>query len=144
MLLCFCNLPDKNTRVGSHSLLQGIFVTQISNPGLLNCRQILHHLSHDGSPGKQGDKSNSQSDSGLCVIVTTAAERPAPGGVLDPGDSRNGAARMPVRTPYVRPGLGWCGAEGTGLLVLWVLPGARFCLGPILQGGHSSGGSARV
>ena len=31
---------------GSHSLLQGIFLTQGSNLGLLHCRQILYHLSH--------------------------------------------------------------------------------------------------
>ena len=30
--------------MGSHSLLQGIFLTQGSNPGLLYGRQILHHL----------------------------------------------------------------------------------------------------
>ena len=30
---------------------QGIFPTQGANPGLLHCRQILHHLSHQGSPG---------------------------------------------------------------------------------------------
>ena len=29
-----------------HSLLQRIFLTQGSNPGLLNCRQILYHLSY--------------------------------------------------------------------------------------------------
>ena len=29
-----------------HSLLQGIFLTQGSNPGLLHCRRILYHLSH--------------------------------------------------------------------------------------------------
>ena len=40
----------KNTGVGCHALLQGIFPTQGSNPGLLHCRQILHHLSHQGSP----------------------------------------------------------------------------------------------
>ena len=40
--------PGKNTGVGSHSLLQGIFPTQGSNPGLLHCRQILYHLSHQG------------------------------------------------------------------------------------------------
>ena len=28
----------------------GIFLTQGSNPGLLHCRQILYHLSHQGSP----------------------------------------------------------------------------------------------
>ena len=32
---------DKDTRVGSHSLPQGIFPTQGSNPGLPHCRQIL-------------------------------------------------------------------------------------------------------
>ena len=31
-----------------HSLLQGIFLTQGLNLGLLHCRQILHHLSHQG------------------------------------------------------------------------------------------------
>ena len=32
-------------------LLQGIFPTQGSNPGLLLCRWILYQLSHKGSPG---------------------------------------------------------------------------------------------
>ena len=45
------NSPGQNTRVGSLSLLQGIFPAQGSNPGLLHCRQILYHLSHKGSPG---------------------------------------------------------------------------------------------
>ena len=35
---------------GSLFLLQGIFPTQGSNPGLLHCRQILYHLSHKYSP----------------------------------------------------------------------------------------------
>ena len=38
-----------NTGVDSFSLLQLIFLTQVSNPGLLHCRQILYHLSHLGS-----------------------------------------------------------------------------------------------
>ena len=42
--------PGTNTGMGSLSLLQGIFPTQGSNPGLLHCRQILYHLSHQGSP----------------------------------------------------------------------------------------------
>ena len=41
---------DKNTRVGCNALLQGIFPTQGSNPGLPHCRPILYHLSHQGSP----------------------------------------------------------------------------------------------
>ena len=47
------NSPGKNTGVGSCSLLLGIFLTQGSNPCLLClllCRQILHHLSPQGSP----------------------------------------------------------------------------------------------
>ena len=40
------NSPGQNTGVGSHSLLQGIFPTQGSNPGLLHCRWIPYQLSH--------------------------------------------------------------------------------------------------
>jgi len=38
------------TGVGSHSLLQGIFPIQRSNPGLPHCRWILYHLSHQENP----------------------------------------------------------------------------------------------
>ena len=38
------------TGVSSLSLLQGIFLTQESNQGLLHCRQILYRPSHQGSP----------------------------------------------------------------------------------------------
>ena len=41
---------DQNTGVGSLSLLQGIFPSQGSNPGLPYCREILYQLSHKGSP----------------------------------------------------------------------------------------------
>ena len=54
-LLCPWNSPGKKTGVGSHSLLQGIFLTQGMNQGLLHCRQILYHLNHQGSLiGAQG------------------------------------------------------------------------------------------
>ena len=43
------NSPGQNTEVVSLFLLQGIFPTQGSNPGLLHCRWILYHLSHRGS-----------------------------------------------------------------------------------------------
>ena len=43
------NSPGQNTGVGSLSLLQGIFPTQGSNPGLPHCRRILYQLSHQGS-----------------------------------------------------------------------------------------------
>ena len=40
-LLCPWNFPGKSTGVVCHVLLQGIFLTQGSNPGLLHCRQML-------------------------------------------------------------------------------------------------------
>ena len=48
-LLCSWDFPGKNTRVGCHFLLQGIFQTQGLNQCLLHYRQILHRLSHQGS-----------------------------------------------------------------------------------------------
>ena len=44
------NSPSQNTGVGSLSLLQGIFPTQGSNPGLPHGKRILYQLSHKGSP----------------------------------------------------------------------------------------------
>ena len=44
------NSQGQNTGVGSLSLLQKIFPTQGSNPGLPHCRWILYQLSHKGSP----------------------------------------------------------------------------------------------
>ena len=43
------NSPGQNTGVGSLSILQGIFPTQGSSPGLPRCRRILYQLSHQGS-----------------------------------------------------------------------------------------------
>ena len=46
-LLCPWNSLDRNTGVGSHSFSRGS--SQGSNPGLSHCKQILYHLSHQGS-----------------------------------------------------------------------------------------------
>ena len=48
--LCPWDSPGKNTGMGCHSLLQGIFVTRRSNPGLLHCKQILYRLSDREDP----------------------------------------------------------------------------------------------
>jgi len=55
-----CSLPDLTAHgilqarilewVVILSLLQEIFTTQGLNSGLLHCRQILYHLSHQGNP----------------------------------------------------------------------------------------------
>ena len=49
-LLCPWDSPGKNTGVGCHFLLQGIFPTQESNPSLLHYRQMIYQLSYEGSP----------------------------------------------------------------------------------------------
>ena len=48
-LLCSWDSLGKNTGVGSHALLQGIFPPQGLNPGLPHCRRFLYHLSHQFS-----------------------------------------------------------------------------------------------
>ena len=45
---------ERNTGVGCHFLLQGIFPTQRSNLDLPHCRWILYHLSHQRSPVPPG------------------------------------------------------------------------------------------
>ena len=44
------NSPGQNIGVGSRSLLQGIFPTQVSNPGFPHCRPSLYCPGHQGSP----------------------------------------------------------------------------------------------
>ena len=55
-LLCPRDSPGKNTAADCHALLQEIFPTQGSNPGLPHCRWILYRLSHQGSPSSQPQK----------------------------------------------------------------------------------------
>ena len=86
--------PGKNTEVGCHSFLQGIFLTQGSNPGLLHCRWILYHLCHQGS---MGSLSSVQSLSRVRLFATpwTAARQascpsPAPRAYSNPCLSSRG------------------------------------------------------
>ena len=76
-LPCPWDFPGKNTRVDCHSLIQGIFSTQGSIPGLLHCRQTLYHLCHRGSPKWSRDWKNALLanwwdflDSGTCARLT--------------------------------------------------------------------------
>ena len=47
---CSWDFSDKNTGVGCHFLLQGIFPTQSSNPRLLHCRWVLYHWATQKAP----------------------------------------------------------------------------------------------
>ena len=53
------DFPGKNTGMGCHFLLQEISPTQGLNRGLLHCRQMLYHLSHQGSFHPWNEDSNS-------------------------------------------------------------------------------------
>ena len=44
----FMEFPRQECWSGCQPLLQAIFLTQGSNPGLLHYRQILYHLNHQG------------------------------------------------------------------------------------------------
>ena len=59
------NFPGKSTRVCCHFLLQGIFLTQGSNPGLPHCGQRLYLWANQGSP----KKGNVKQCSNFCTIA---------------------------------------------------------------------------
>ena len=80
----------KNTGVGGHSLLQRIFLTQGSNPGLLHCRRILYHLSHLESRIRES----------TCVIIITDTYR---------------VCRTATPMPGALSARGLCGTAGTVL-----------------------------
>ena len=95
--------PD--TGMGSLSLLQGIFPTQGSNPGLPPCRQILYQLSYKGSPVKYGAKLNALF--GVSNILFYW-ETDFPDSSVDKESTCN------ARDPGSIPGLGRSAEEGIG------------------------------
>ena len=66
-LLCPWDFPGKNIGVGCHFLLQGIFPSQGSNPGLPHCWQTLYHLSHQGSSHKITQHSSNRDRTQSCL-----------------------------------------------------------------------------
>ena len=72
------NSPGQNTGVCSLSLLQGIFPTQGTNPGLPLCRQIFHQLSHQGSPMLVEAASKKSKRSAREAITKTEAKHNPP------------------------------------------------------------------
>ena len=65
-------LQGRNTGVGCHVLLQGIFPIQGSNPGLPHCRWILYHLSHQGRSGEaqMGERFQSSQPGARATVST--------------------------------------------------------------------------
>ena len=70
MLLCPWDFPSKNTGVGCHFLLQGIFPTQGLNPCLLHWQAEFLPLSHQGSPFNTLDQNKSQTDRAEFYLLT--------------------------------------------------------------------------
>ena len=89
-LLCPWDSPGKNTGVGCHALLQGIFPTPGSNPDLLHCRWILYHLSQQGSPR-----------------TLEWWPIPSPGGLPDSGIKLGSPALQADSLPAELPGKQW-------------------------------------
>ena len=70
-LLRLWDFLGKSTRVGCHFLLQGIFRTQGSNPGLPHCRQTLYRLSHQGSPSVSKNLDFSESSREESILASS-------------------------------------------------------------------------
>ena len=87
---------------------------------------------------KQRDRSDSLEWFRALCIVTTAVQRPAPGGVSDPGEAGMGLPRA-RKDPSM-----WDQDRGGVRQRAQVCLCYGFCLGPVLQGGLSSGSPARA
>ena len=69
------NSSGQNTGVGSRSLLQGIFPTQGSNPGLSHCRRILYQLSHKEVPQNKDIQLFTKSFEHICDVLLFTEKR---------------------------------------------------------------------
>ena len=83
-LLCPWNSPGKSTGVGSHSFLQGIFPTQIIEPGLLHCRQILYIWTTREALNNTGLPHNFQSDFTHISLISFLLNRSVVSNSLQP------------------------------------------------------------
>ena len=86
------NFQGKNTGVGRHFLLQGILLTQGSKPGLLHCRWVLYHLSHQGRQSVEFIKSYKILEGGT-LGVACQPSRPGSIPVWHSKQSRDGWKR---------------------------------------------------
>ena len=74
------NSPGQKTGVGSLSLVQGMFPTPGSNPGLPHFRQIPYQLSHKGSPSHRTEVFISQNPKTLKASLWTGVTLLSPTG----------------------------------------------------------------
>ena len=98
---------SKNTGVANLALLQGIFLTQESNWGLLHCRWILYRLSHQGRPRIREwvacpfsrDLPDPGIELGSPALQADSLPAELPGKPMGPGATKR------IRTPQLPPGI---------------------------------------
>ena len=94
MILHPWGFPGKNAGVGCHSLFQEISPTQGLNPGLPHCRQMLYHLSHQGS---HTNKKQSINIPVAQMVKKFACNVGDPGSIPGPGRSSGEGNHYPLQ-----------------------------------------------
>ena len=95
--------------MGCHALLQGIFPTQELNRGLLPCRQILYHLSHQGSPSPSGCPYLASFLLG--AVSDVHFNQISPGQADGEGRDRTGVQPVPLASPWGHPSTATAGTS---------------------------------
>ena len=97
----------KNTGVGGHFLLQGIFLTQRVNLGLLLCRQVLHGLSRLRGCcfGRQKSRKHGRQRGAALQVERASQEaakdkQPARGGAHLADSTSLGVGSVPTSLPF--------------------------------------------
>ena len=117
----------QNTGVGSSlSLLQGIFPTQGSNPGLLLCRRILYQLSHKGGLRILGWIAYPISSGSSQLRNRTGFSCIAGGFFTNWAIRETSLIVMPSQSVYKRS---FCGLISRNLQILYILMKKYRCLG---------------
>ena len=95
--------PGKDTRVGCHALLQGIFLNQGSNQCLLplTCigRQVLYHQRHLGIPQQAGGHLNTQAHHPPSLSISAPVAYPFGGTIYTSNCTRVLATSADTHSP---------------------------------------------
>ena len=112
--------------MGCHFLLQGIFLTQGSNPGLLHCRQMLYPLSLSPSLSPLSLSLSSQS-----LLSQRGALRPSPVAVCEGGREPGSLSSLSLSLPLSLPSLSLSLLSVSSLSSLRLPPLLSLCLCPL-------------